>query len=409
MAPRSRRSPWPLAVALALGLALSPAADASARKFQMSGNWVIRNGTVFIPWDFAAPQGTPAVNVSMGNLTGALGFGNGPIPGLGGVTATGSAPATLRVPAHRFVQDAMAAVPFSGVAVVQLTTNFGVDAPYAPATLAKSGGPGSFTWCPGDALCLDGPGTMLASDPPQGIGGRNGRVIYRAGANRFGGVMQIGLRRGGVLSRRFQPGAAVPVWVEHGTWGGAGSTLRAGPVGGLGAADDPEQRIDQPPQDFVTQPLTFMAGQLIAQPGPKLTTMLGLSNTMAGPILYVNPGVYNQPGSYGRTNNPFTGYGFAHTTGTVIVQQTAGGSRDDFFSVMGYDKRTALGAGAIQTVAGGLFLQTRPAWIGDNVQASMHRVRMTLGAPIPSLSPAGVAAAAALVLVAAGYALGRRL
>jgi hypothetical protein len=39
----------------------------------------------------------------------------------------------------------------------------------------------------------------------------------------------------------------------------------------------------------------------------------------------------------------------------------------------------------------------------------MQRVRMMLGAPLPSLSPAGLAAAAALVLVAAGHALRRRL
>jgi hypothetical protein len=44
MAPRSWRSPWPLVVAAALCLALSPASDAAARKFQMSGNWIIRNG-----------------------------------------------------------------------------------------------------------------------------------------------------------------------------------------------------------------------------------------------------------------------------------------------------------------------------------------------------------------------------
>ena len=38
----------------------------------------------------------------------------------------------------------------------------------------------------------------------------------------------------------------------------------------------------------------------------------------------------------------------------------------------------------------------------------MHRVRMTLGATIPSLSPGGFAAAGALVLLAAGYALRHR-
>jgi len=43
------------------------------------------------------------------------------------------------------------------------------------------------------------------------------------------------------------------------------------------------------------------------------------------------------------------------------------------------------------------------------VSASFHKVNLTLAPPIPSLSPAGLAAAAALVLLAAGYALRRRL
>jgi hypothetical protein len=42
MAPRSRRSAWPFAVAAALVLALSPSGDAAARKFQMSGTWIYR-------------------------------------------------------------------------------------------------------------------------------------------------------------------------------------------------------------------------------------------------------------------------------------------------------------------------------------------------------------------------------
>src|SRR4029450_597995 len=97
-------------------------------------------------------------DVSMGNLTGAYGFPHGPILGQGAVTATGSGPATLRIPPHRFVEDAMALVPLAGVTLVQITTNVGIDAPYAAATLAPGGGPGSFTWCPGDPDCVAGGG-----------------------------------------------------------------------------------------------------------------------------------------------------------------------------------------------------------------------------------------------------------
>jgi hypothetical protein len=391
------------ALGFALLAALALAAPAGARKFQMSGNWVMRNGQVFLPLQFAATAmgtGMAMTHVSMGNLTGAYGFPNGPIPGGGGVTATGSAPAALRVPPHRFVLDAMAGIPLQGISLVQIATSFGVDAPFAAATLAESGGPGSFTWCPGDALCADLAGTMPASDPPQGMGARNGRVIYRAGANRFGGAMQIGLRRGGVNSWIFSTSPAVRV--AHASFAGQGTALRALPVGALGAADAPALLHLEPAAAFVTQPLTFMSGSLIVNPGPKVTTMLGLTNTMTGPTLFLGPGS-GTGGPPPHTSN----YGFAHTTGTAIAQQTWGEGGSDFFTFMGYDERTALGAGAIQTVAGGLSYRTTV--LGATPYAAMHRVRMTLGAPIPSMSPGGAGAAAALVLVAAGCALRRRL
>jgi hypothetical protein len=402
MAPRCRR-PLAVALALALGLALAPAADASARKFQMSGSWVMRNGSRFYPLQFAATAmgtGMQTTHASMGDLTAALGTPNGPIPGGGGVTATGSAPATLRVPLHRFVQDAMAAVPLSGVSLAQITTNFGIDAPFAAATLAPLGGPGSFTWCPGDPACVDGAGTMLASDPPAGMGTRNGRVIYRAGANRFGGAMQMGLRGGGILSFVLGTGG---VRIGHVLIAGSGSNLRAPAVGGSGGADAPAtERLYLKP-GFLTQPLTFMAGNLIAHPGPKLTTMLGLTNTGPGATFYLVLGTTPMGLHFGQLT---THYGFEHTTGTAIAQQTAASGGDDFFTFMGYDERTPLGAGAIQTVAGGLSM--RHTNLGVEPYASMHRVRMTLGAPIPSLSPTSAGAAAALVLIAAGAALRRR-
>ena len=94
-------------------------------------------------------------------------------------------------------------------------------------------------------------------------------------------------------------------------------------------------------------------------------------------------------------------------SGTAIAQATAGTGGDDFFTFMGYDKRTALGAGAIQTVAGGISF--RNTLSGGGPYVSMHRIRMNLGAPIPSLSPAGFAAAGALMLLAVGYAVRRRL
>jgi len=341
-------------------------------------------------------------HASMGNLTAAFFFPNGVNPGVGGVTATGSAPASLMVPKHRWVKDAMAAIPLGGVNAVQITSNFGVDAPYSPGVLKPGSGAGSFTWCPGDPACVAG-GGMFHTDPPQGSTmARNGRVIYKAGANQFGGVMQMGLKRGGVNSVVFD---TAPFQVLHVFFGGPpGGADRKQAPGGLGSPDNPATEMVYLKAGFVTQPITFMAGGLVLNPGPKVTTGLGLTNTMTGPTLYAAIGTTSMGLKFGQfTSN----YGFLQTTGTVFAQATTNTGGIDFFTFMGYDKRTALGAGAIQTVAGGLSIRTTAA--GSFAYGTAHRVRMNLGAPIPSMSPVGFAAAGALMLVAVGYVLRRRL
>src|SRR5262245_3308009 len=157
-------------VALVTGftLMLAPTHDAAARKFQMSGNWVMRNGQVFLPLQFAATAGgilgkpsmsvtpRPKMHISMGNLTGAFLFPNGAIPGAGVVTALGSGPATLRVRPNLFSEDARALIGLAGIDLGQITTHVGIRAPFATATLAAAAGPGSFTWCPQDPACVAG-------------------------------------------------------------------------------------------------------------------------------------------------------------------------------------------------------------------------------------------------------------
>src|SRR5262249_33219676 len=139
----------------------------------------------------------------------------------------------------------------------------------------------------------------------------------------------------------------------------------------------------------------------ILHPGGKVTVMGGVTTMGAtGPLL--QSVLFTTP--MGKRVGQFTsGYGFGHTTGTGFVQETAYSST--FFTARGYDKRSAVGAGNIQTVAGGL------PWRNTSIQsapsATMPRVRMPLGPPVPTLSPAGFAAAGALVLLGAGYALRR--
>jgi hypothetical protein len=75
---------------------------------------------------------------------------------------------------------------------------------------------------------------------------------------------------------------------------------------------------------------------------------------------------------------------------------------------MGYDHRGPNGAGNIATVAGGLSFRTTQT-VGQQPYVSLHKVWMKLYSPVPAMSPAGFAAAAALMILAVGYALRRRL
>src|SRR5262245_18484086 len=207
---------WIGAVAIALLLS-SFAFPAGARKFQMSGTWLVRKGAAFLPLQFGgvAHTTTQVFHGSQGNWTEAPFWPTGTpmggmsalaqvIRGVGGVTATGSDPGTLRIPSHRWKQDQNAVIPLSGMNLIQITTMLQIDAPYAAATLMAGAGPGSFTWCPGNPAC------SVAGLPP---GPSNGRVVYVAGANRFGGTMQLGLRNGGIVSVPLN--AAQKFWVGH--------------------------------------------------------------------------------------------------------------------------------------------------------------------------------------------------
>jgi hypothetical protein len=116
-------------------LALAGAGDAAARRFQLSGTWAMRNGQVFVPLHFASNAIGPGhYHTSLGYLSMALGFPNGPVPGLGGATATGSDPATLVVPPGRSQGSFGTALPLGSVTLVQITTMFGVTSTEAGPT-----------------------------------------------------------------------------------------------------------------------------------------------------------------------------------------------------------------------------------------------------------------------------------
>ena len=145
------------------------------------------------------------------------------------------------------------------------------------------------------------------------------------------------------------------------------------------------------PPGIVTQPLEPPTSSgLITAPGPVVSTI---------PCSHGGDTAY--PCTVIRTGFPFT-------TGTVFAQQSTGIAGDDFFTAMGSDLRTALGAGNIALIAGGLSRRVSPYGRFPNGWASFGRVQITLAPPTPSLSPAGLATAALLLLLAAGYAARRR-
>jgi hypothetical protein len=133
--------------------------------------------------------------------------------------------------------------------------------------------------------------------------------------------------------------------------------------------------------------------------------MQGLTTTAAGPTFRLPAlGVTSGGMSFGQSTS---NYGFAHTTGTVIVQQWGSSGPGTFFTVMGSDARTPLGAGNIATVAGGISFRNTLA--GQSPYVTWHKVWLSLAPPVPSMSPAGLAAAGALLVLAAGYARRRRI
>lgn len=391
---------------LALGLVLG--SPAGAKQFNMTGSWIVRNGQVFIPLQFPLSAITMGMTFhqtgtnAAGGPAKAINFPNGPIIGGGVVTASGGT-TSIMVPQGVFKSFPTAVVPLAGVTLVQITTMFTIDSPYKAATLMKGGGPGAFTWCPTNPACT-------AGAPLAGIGRGNGRVIYAGGGNQFGGTMQIGLQNGGINSFLFN---STPFQVGH-VYFGANATLRNLAPGG-GANDVPATEMVYLAPGAVTQPIVPPTPNgIVTQPGGKVTVNGGVTTAGGtGPLLLLVLGTSTSMGPNGGSmqfGQATTNYGFPHTTRTVIGQQTAAPptNGDDFFTLMGYDNRGPNGGGNIATVAGGMSFRNTLSTSGQPY-VSMHKVWLKLQSPVPAMSPAGFAAAAALMVLAVGYALRRRL
>jgi hypothetical protein len=103
-------------------------------------------------------------------------------------------------------------------------------------------------------------------------------------------------------------------------------------------------------------------------------------------------------------------WGFPWTTGTVTgrnVETINSQPGTTTLTAMGADFRTAAGRGNIVMVAGGMTNRKSVA-VSTNFM-SLDVVRLHFLTPVPSLSTPALAAVGALIVLAAGYALRRRI
>jgi hypothetical protein len=94
------------------------------------------------------------------------------------------------------------------------------------------------------------------------------------------------------------------------------------------------------------------------------------------------------------------------TTGQIIISAPMAMGAPEKFTIEGRDDRTQSGGGTIQMVGGALSARTASGFNGNRTW-----VRLNLGriAPVPSMSMGGLAATVALMLLAFGYTMRRRI
>ncbi len=405
-----------MAVLLVLGLATEAVA---ARKASATGFYRLGRGQVNLPMQFV-------LGGSMHNIP--LGFPNDDAMINGDITLSGKAPANIIAPQSGLIMGGYSALlPLMGTNNVQITSMFTMfTAPGATGGLVfnSMNGPGPFSFCPGTVPGTPGAacpvsGTMtVLSLPPQGTGTRNGRLIYLGGSG-FGGVSQVFLDGGGLVTRPAQGfGFGSPIFqAAHEIFGGGGGGLQA--IGGPYGFTDPNMLNGA----IYTQPKTAptTVGTISgAQAGPYVTTMNALtscpSTTMGG--AYPNipltgtaacvTATTMAPLKTGGIGNTFN-TGFPFTTGTVLAQQTTNTAAGaDLFTVAGSDARTSRGIGNITLVAGGLAERTNNSNPTGAAGGSVDTISMTISEKAPSMSGAGFAAAALLMVLGTGYAMRRR-
>jgi len=343
-------------VGAALVLLLGLVGTAEARKFAMSGKWVQRRGVIYIP----------------------VGPASGGIPAVSGAQVSVQPDGTLTVPPNQFHVSTGLVWPLAQPSIVQISTNFIENGPKSTGVLKAGHWTATrafkdFAWCPGATAnpnCATQKSTGQGAPPGQGT--NPGLIRYKAGPLAFGGTMQMVSGGGGTISFLIGAGPTVMHNPCHTAPGAAPTEAPGGPYAN-------STLDDVLPGGPVTKGAQFSPYGLITVPG----TIVGYGTT--------------------RTWDMF---GFPWTTGQVYVAARSYMSNTTA-TLTGSHALTPSGAGNITLVAGGIANELH----AGTTYILLDYVTMTLTStanPLPSMSPAGVAAGAVLMVLAGGYALRRR-
>jgi hypothetical protein len=266
----------------------------------------------------------------------------------------------------------------------------------------------NFSWPAARAVLSTGVAPPAAL-PPAGTS-FGGSLTYSNPLGRFGGPAAFAISSGDPIGGDLYPVSPVTVFLKISTTITPPCTHPAYP--GTGANENPN----------------CLAGIILAYPGPLGGAgQSGIVSTPGGAV----PGTVNNPNGLNIViaklgtsplgtllfppalaavaplpTNMAMSQGGGWTTGRLTVANPAASPMTETWILSGMDSRTALGGGTIQLVAGAV--SARPA-SGANANRSWVRLVLSPTFPVPSMSLPGIAALVALMVVAFGYTMRRKL
>jgi len=290
---------------------------------------------------------------------------------------------------------------FSNTTLFAVGTNLNYTWPAAAATFATT-------------KAVGGAGT----GPVQiTFGGLNATMTYSNPLKkRFGGAAQFNLQPGAVDGGHYTSSdvtiyakinaATAPCTHNAGFWGPVGTSgcvsglVIAKPTGLAGQGGTSLGTV-MTPGGIASAP-NIVLHKLGAAPTHVSGTLLP---GFAAPVLPASPPYAFRAITFGGVSNMATSQQGPWTTGRLVIKNL-NASPNETFTLSGRDSRTSRGAGTIQMVSGSL---SNRKTTGPN--ANRGWVELTMVGPfgVPALSPAALGVMAGLMLLAAGYAMRRRI